>query len=85
MQRYEGRVVLVTGGASGIGRATVHRLVDEGATVVAADISEEGLAAMAKDSSRPEPVAVLRMTSYLTTLIMNYQHTGRFRGKNKQK
>ena len=56
MQRYEGRVALVTGGASGIGRATVHRLVEEGATVLAADIAEEGLAATAKDASRPEAV-----------------------------
>jgi NAD(P)-dependent dehydrogenase (short-subunit alcohol dehydrogenase family) len=56
MDRYEGRVVLVTGGGSGIGRATVHRLVDEGATVVATDIAEEGLATTAKDASRPEAV-----------------------------
>src|SRR5215213_1239383 len=56
MQRYEGRVVLVTGAGSGIGRATVHRLVEEGATVLAADISEEGLAATAKDAARPEAV-----------------------------
>lgn len=49
-------MVLVTGAGSGIGRATVHRLVDEGATVVAADISEEGLATTAKDAARPEAV-----------------------------
>ncbi len=59
MDRYEGRVALVTGGGSGIGRATVHRLVDEGATVVAADLSDEGLAATAKDSSRPDAVTTL--------------------------
>jgi NAD(P)-dependent dehydrogenase (short-subunit alcohol dehydrogenase family) len=56
MQRYEGRVVLVTGAGSGIGRATVHRLVEEGATVVAADIAEEGLVTTAKDAARPEAV-----------------------------
>ena len=59
MERYAGRVVLVTGAGSGIGRATVHRLVDEGATVVAADLSEEGLTATAKDAARPEAVTTL--------------------------
>jgi NAD(P)-dependent dehydrogenase (short-subunit alcohol dehydrogenase family) len=59
MQRYDGRVVLVTGAGSGIGRATVHRLVEEGATVLAADLSEEGLATTAKDAGRPEAVIPL--------------------------
>jgi 3alpha(or 20beta)-hydroxysteroid dehydrogenase len=59
MQRYAGRVALVTGGASGIGRATVHRLVEEGATVVATDVAEEGLATTAKDAARPDAVITL--------------------------
>jgi NAD(P)-dependent dehydrogenase (short-subunit alcohol dehydrogenase family) len=41
MDSIEGKVAVVTGGASGIGRATVHRLVEDGATVVVADIDEE--------------------------------------------
>jgi NAD(P)-dependent dehydrogenase (short-subunit alcohol dehydrogenase family) len=44
LQRYVGRRVLVTGGGSGIGQATVLRILAEGGIVVAADISEEGLA-----------------------------------------
>lgn len=37
MNRFEDRVVLVTGAANGIGRATMERLASEGATVVAVD------------------------------------------------
>jgi NAD(P)-dependent dehydrogenase (short-subunit alcohol dehydrogenase family) len=43
LQRYTDRRVLVTGGGSGIGQATALRILDEGARVVAADISESGL------------------------------------------
>lgn len=49
-------MALVTGAGSGIGRATVRRLVDEGATVVATDIDADGVTATAKDASRPEAV-----------------------------
>ncbi|HKY69239.1 MAG TPA: SDR family NAD(P)-dependent oxidoreductase [Acidimicrobiales bacterium] len=48
MQRFEGRVVIVTGAASGIGRATTERLAAEGATVVAVDRDADGLATTAK-------------------------------------
>jgi len=37
--RFDGRVVLVTGAASGIGQATATRLLAEGATVVGADVN----------------------------------------------
>ncbi|MFE7408231.1 SDR family NAD(P)-dependent oxidoreductase [Isoptericola sp. NPDC057559] len=40
-RRFEGRVVLVTGGAHGIGAATVRRLHDEGATLVVADLDHD--------------------------------------------
>ena len=50
---------MVTGAGSGIGRATVHRLVEEGATVVAADIATDGLDATAKDAVRPEAVVTV--------------------------
>lgn len=44
LQRYADRRVLVTGGGSGIGQACVLRILDEGGRVVAADISDRGLA-----------------------------------------
>ncbi|MDP9465415.1 MAG: SDR family oxidoreductase [Actinomycetota bacterium] len=39
-------VAIVTGAASGIGLATVHALLDRGASVVATDVSVEALAAL---------------------------------------
>ncbi len=43
MRRFDGRRVLLTGAASGIGRATALRLFSEGAAVFAVDIDADGL------------------------------------------
>ena len=57
MDRFEGKVALVTGAASGIGRATVERLVEEGAQVLALDVrafdAPEGVVVHTGDVSDP--------------------------------
>ncbi|MBN8870816.1 MAG: SDR family oxidoreductase [Solirubrobacterales bacterium] len=52
--RFEGRVTVVTGGASGIGEATARRLAAEGATVVVADIDTDLGPALADSVPRIE-------------------------------
>ncbi|GHG35449.1 SDR family NAD(P)-dependent oxidoreductase [Streptomyces zaomyceticus] len=63
LTRYEGRRALITGGGSGIGQATVLRMLAEGGRVVAADISEDGL----KDTVAKAGDAADR----LTTVVLN--------------
>ncbi|HET8708068.1 MAG TPA: SDR family NAD(P)-dependent oxidoreductase [Pseudomonadales bacterium] len=49
MKRFEGKVALVTGAASGMGKATALRLAAEGAKILLADINEEGNQATAAE------------------------------------
>ena len=44
MGRFDGKVALITGAASGMGQAVSVRLASEGAAVLAVDINEDGLA-----------------------------------------
>jgi len=59
-RRFDGRVAIVTGASSGIGRATVHRLAGEGATVWACDVQESGLAETRELSSHPDHIHTQR-------------------------
>lgn len=62
--RFAGRTVVVTGAASGIGRATARRILAEGGRVVAVDLTEDALTALAE--AYPEG-AVIPVTADLTT------------------
>ncbi|NNF04699.1 MAG: SDR family oxidoreductase, partial [Rhodothermales bacterium] len=55
-----GKNVLVTGAASGIGRALTERFLDAGAAVAALDIDEPGLERLARDLSGRGRLAVIR-------------------------
>lgn len=57
MKRFEGKVVLVTGAASGIGRATALRFAGEGARLMLGDLNREGGAALAAELGEEQRAA----------------------------
>jgi meso-butanediol dehydrogenase/(S,S)-butanediol dehydrogenase/diacetyl reductase len=70
--RFEGKVAIVTGGASGIGEATVRRLHGEGATVVVADIRPDAIAVLLADMASHRVVGHqvdMLVTAEIETLI----------------
>ncbi len=91
MGKLNGRVAVITGGASGIGEATVRLFVEEGAQVIIADIQEEAGKSLAKelgdaaqfqntDVTRESAVeaAVARAVSEFGRLDVMYNNAGAF-------
>lgn len=56
--RFDGQTVIVTGAASGIGRATASRIVREGGRVIAVDIAADRLEALVTAHPQAEMVGV---------------------------
>jgi 3-hydroxybutyrate dehydrogenase len=78
-----GRTAVVTGGASGIGRACARRLAEAGAHVIVVDISAEGAKEAASeaggeylvaDLSDPDTVDTLRLTADIVVNNAGLQH-----------
>lgn len=96
MKRYEGKVVIVTGGAGALGSATVKRLVEEGAQVVVADLNKSGADDLCNeigerciacefDATNPESIQQLVTTAVATFgrldfLVNNVARTRQFSG-----
>lgn len=59
--RFKGKTVVVTGAGAGIGRAVAERVLAEGGTVVASDMSQEGL----------EELSLAHATDNLITVVSN--------------
>jgi len=69
--RLDGKIALVTGGASGLGEAITRRFVAEGARVVIGDIDAPGGAALAAElggSTRFQPLDVTSEDSWAAAL-----------------
>ena len=65
--RLEGKTAVITGGASGMGRATVLRFLDEGARVVVADYNA---------ATGEETIKLARMR-VMATPFASYRRTSR--------
>jgi len=67
------RIIWITGGASGIGRATALALAREGARVVVSDRDEAGLASLAEEAAveaEPLDVSVSEEVSHVASRIL---------------
>ncbi len=70
MQRFEGMVVLVTGAASGIGRAAAIRFAQEGARVFCADLNLAGAEAVAAEIGDAAGAVEVDVASYASNQAM---------------
>ena len=72
MGRLEGKRALVTAAGQGIGRATALAFASEGAQVLATDINEVALAALAKEQTK---VRTRRLDVDRKSTRLNSSHT----------
>lgn len=91
-RRLEGKIAIVTGAASGIGRATMARFVREGAQVIAVDrdgaaaqaaIAEHGAAATAHATDITDPTAMAALVAEVVAVHGGIDILAHFAGITK--
>lgn len=73
----EGKTILITGAASGLGKAWSEGFLEEGAQVIAADIDEEGLAPLAERGAVCVRCDVANEAAVEATVNVALQRSGR--------
>ena len=68
MQEFEGKVAVITGAASGIGRALTEKCLAEGMQVVMADIEENALQQAAEELQAAGKNAILPVKTNVALL-----------------
>ena len=63
MERFEGRLAVVTGGGSGMGRELVLQLAAEGCSVAACDVNEDAVAETVRLAEKDAPAGT-RLTAH---------------------
>ncbi len=76
--RFNGKVAVVTGGASGIGEATVRRLVGEGAQVMIADLQGEATEQLAAELGAATDAHQLDVTDLAAVEVLMAATVDRF-------
>lgn len=72
-RRFEGKVVAITGAASGIGKATAERFAAEGALLALCDLHDDGLAQIAERVETPDTKSFVRTVDVSNaTAITNF-------------
>lgn len=71
--RFQGKSVVITGAAAGMGKEIMRHFIQEGASVIAVDVNEQALAALEQDSTFQAPGKLIPFVGDISTEAANEQ------------